>query len=83
MAGALAPFSYLVGYNREPLLKGRLSTFDLLVLTSLDQLLLTLQTLHKTSYLNEEVNCTEPFLSVSAPGYRLDFLSLVSHFSQA
>jgi hypothetical protein len=36
---------------------------DLLVQTSLDQLFLILQTLltlYKTSYFNEEVNCTEP-----------------------
>jgi hypothetical protein len=43
--------------------RGRLSTVDLLVLTSLDQLLLILQTFflfYKTSYLIEEVNHTEP-----------------------
>jgi hypothetical protein len=42
-------------------------TFEL---TSLDQLLLILQTLFpflKTSYLNEEVNRTEPSLSASVP----------------
>jgi hypothetical protein len=41
----------------------RLSTVDLLVPTSLDQLLFISQTLllfYKTSYLNEEVNRTEP-----------------------
>jgi hypothetical protein len=40
---------------------GRLNTVDLHVLTSLDQLLLTLKTLftfYKTSYLNEEGNYT-------------------------
>ncbi len=50
--------------------KGRLSTVDLFVLTSLDQLHLTLQTLftfHKTSYLNEEVNHTGPSRSISIP----------------
>ncbi len=46
------------------------STIDLLVLTSLDQLLLILKTFllfSKTSYINEEVNCTELSLSVSVP----------------
>jgi hypothetical protein len=51
--------------------KGRLSTDDLLVITSLDQLLLKLQILlkffYKTSYLNEVVNCTEPFTVQSLP----------------
>jgi hypothetical protein len=50
---------------RESLLRGRLSTVDLLVLTSLDQFFDLL--FYKTSYLNEEVNCTEPSLSVSVP----------------
>jgi hypothetical protein len=63
------PYFYSLG--REPLLKGRLSTVDLLVLTSLDQLLLIVQThylhFYKTSYPNEEVNCTEPSPSVSVP----------------
>jgi hypothetical protein len=40
----------------DPSRRGRLSTDDLLVLTSLDQLLFMYET-----YLNEEVNCTEPF----------------------
>jgi hypothetical protein len=34
-----------IALNREPLLKGKLSTVDLLALTSLDHLLLILQTL--------------------------------------
>jgi hypothetical protein len=50
---------------------GRLSAVDLLVLTSLDQLLLTLAILftflNKTIYLNEEVNCSKPSPSVSVP----------------
>jgi len=58
-------------HSREPLLKGRLSTVDFFVLTSLDELLLILQELfdffYKTSYLNEEVNSTEPSPSVSVP----------------
>ncbi len=55
----------------NPYWKGRLSTADLLVLTSLDPLLSILKTLftffYKTCYLNEEVNCTEPLPSVSVP----------------
>jgi len=50
-------------YTSESLLKGRISVVDLLVLTCLDQLLLTLKkyiSFYETSYLNEEVNCTEP-----------------------
>jgi len=45
--------------------RGRLSIVNLFVLTSLEHLLLTLKTLltfSKTSYLKEEVNCTEPSL---------------------
>jgi hypothetical protein len=51
-------------------LRGKLSTVDLLVLTSLDQLILILPTSYtffKTSYLNEEAYCTKPFNSVSVP----------------
>jgi hypothetical protein len=48
-----------------------LSTIDLLVLNSLEQLLVILQTLftfyYKTSYLNEEVSRAEPSPSVSVP----------------
>ncbi len=47
------PFEQVVARER----RGRLSIVDLLVLTSLDQLLLTLQrlfTFNKTSYLNDE-----------------------------
>ncbi len=55
---------------------GRLSTVNLLVLTSLYKLLfyneniLYILFFHKTSYLNEEVNCTEPSPSVSIPWSR-------------
>jgi hypothetical protein len=49
----------------------RLSTADLLVLTSLDPAAFYFENIsdlfHKTSYLNEEVNCTEPLPSVSLP----------------
>ncbi len=52
---------------------GPLSTTDLLLLTSLDQPLVILQTLftffYKTRYLNEEVNCTEPSPLVSIPWF--------------
>jgi hypothetical protein len=51
--------------------RGRISTVDLLVLTSLDKLLFTQKILlfffYKTSYSNKEVNRTEPSPSVSAP----------------
>ncbi len=49
---------------------GRLTNVDLLVLTSVDQLPFQLKMLYffyKTSYLNEEVNCTEASPSVSIP----------------
>jgi hypothetical protein len=55
----------------KPYWRERFNTVGLLVLTSLDQLLFTLKILfsffYKTSYLNEEVNCTELFPSVSVP----------------
>jgi hypothetical protein len=48
----------------NPKYRGRLSTVDLLVLASSDQMLLKLQTIFtffcKTSYLNEEDNWNEP-----------------------
>ncbi len=50
--------------------KGRISTIDLLVLTSSHQLILYCNIvflLHKTSYLNGEVNATEPYPSYSLP----------------
>jgi hypothetical protein len=56
--------------GKEPLLREGLSEVKLLVLTGLDLLFLMSQTLftfYKTSYLNEEVNCTVPSLSVSVP----------------
>jgi hypothetical protein len=51
-------------YRRE-----RLSTVDLLVLTSLYQLLFILKILFTflTSYFNEEVNCPEPSSLLSIP----------------
>ncbi len=57
----------------KPYWKGRLSTVDLLVLASLDQLIFYWKyylLFYKTSYLNEEVNCTEPSSSsVSVPWF--------------
>ncbi len=53
--------------TREALLKGRISTADLLVLTSLDQLFFKLKLFFKTTYLNSEVDCTEPSPSVRVP----------------
>jgi len=51
--------------------RGMFSTVDLLVLTSLDQLLWILKiyiySFYKTSYLYKEVKCTEPSPSVSIP----------------
>jgi len=52
----------------KPNLRGMLSTVDLLVVTCSCQVLFVLQTIStvlKTSYLNEEVDCTQPFPSVS------------------
>jgi hypothetical protein len=58
----------------KPYWRGRLNTVDLLLLTSLDQLLLILIILFaffiKTTYLNKEVNRTEPSPSVSVPCWK-------------
>ncbi len=58
--------------TREPLLKESLSTIDHLVLISFNQLLLKMQilfTFYQTSYLNEELNHTEPYpLQLVFPG---------------
>jgi len=54
----------------NPYWRGRISTIDFLVLTSLDQLLLILNwfiIFYKTTYLTEEVNRAEPSTSVSVP----------------
>ncbi len=57
--------------TRKVLVKGWLSKVDLLVLTYLDQLhfkqKILLNFFHKTSCLNEEVNCTVPSCTVSIP----------------
>jgi len=60
--------------TRMPCWKGRVSTVDLLVLTNLDRLLFWWKyylMCSKASYINEEVNCTEPFPSVSVPWPKL------------
>jgi hypothetical protein len=54
----------------NPYSRGRLSTIDLLVQTNLDHLIVLMKilfTFFYKKYLNEEVNCTEPFPSVSIP----------------
>ncbi len=65
-------------FSQGTLTEGRLSTVDLLVLTSLDQVLLILQTFTflQTSY--EEVNCTEPSSSVSVPLFGIKTKSFFS-----
>jgi hypothetical protein len=53
---------------------GRLSTVDLLVLTSLDQFFCIeniINLSYKTSYLNDVVNCAEPSPLVSIPWFCL------------
>jgi len=50
----------------NPYWRGRISTIELLILTSSNQLLFVLKLciynlFYETSYLNKEVNCTEPF----------------------
>ncbi len=54
-------------------------TVDNLVLTSYDQFIFLLKILIpfvKTSYLNEEVNCTEPSPSVCVPMYEIKTLEM-------
>jgi hypothetical protein len=63
--------------------KGRLNTVGLLVLASFDQLLFVLKILvtffYKTTYLNEEVNCTEP---VSIPWLITSVYLLLVNFNK-
>ncbi len=64
----LLMFLYGESYQGILIMKGKaLSTVDLLVLTSSDQVLLILNiyftSFAQTSYLYEEVNCSEPSLS--------------------
>ncbi len=71
----------IIGPMQEPLQKGKLSRVDLLLLASLDQLLLMIQTLFtflKTSHLNEEVNgniCVMVLI-------KLDLLSVTTLFKK-
>ncbi len=60
---------FIMGYAGNPYWRTRLNTVDFLVLTSLDQLFFPIEILNClfTSYLNEEINCTEPSTSVSVP----------------
>ncbi len=53
--------------SREALLKGCLSTVDLLVLTLFRSAPFYIYLFYKTSYFNEEVNCTEPSSLASVP----------------
>ncbi len=59
-SSSIEDLSNTTGRQQETLLKGRLSTVDLLVLNSLDKLLIILKKLFtfKTSYPHEEVSCT-------------------------
>ncbi len=60
--------------TREPLLKGRLNTVDLLPLTSLYKRLFKFKiiiTFSQTSYITEEVNGTEPSSSGSCSLHKL------------
>jgi hypothetical protein len=57
-------------YPGSPYIRGRLSTVDFLVLTSIDELLLIMKRyllFYRTGKLNEEVNRTEPSPSVMLP----------------
>ncbi len=58
----------LCALTGKPYSRGRLSTFDLLVQTGLNQRLFKIEYInlcYKTGYLNEKVNCTDPFSSVT------------------
>jgi hypothetical protein len=59
----------------NPYRRGRLKAIDLLLLTNPDQLLLTLEIFlfifNKTSYLDEEVHCTESPPSVRVPCFEV------------
>ncbi len=71
--------------SRDALLKGSISTVDLLVLTSLDKLLFKLKLIFpffKTTYLNEEVNFTESSTPVRAPWLQPDMTSVIRFFFQ-
>jgi hypothetical protein len=66
--------------------RGRLSTVDLLVITSLDEHLYIenmIYFLNKTTNLNEEVNCTEssPLISIPYPRWQLSGVNYVLKFA--
>jgi hypothetical protein len=66
----MGPLASMNGQSREPFVREEISIIDLLAFTSLDKMVLKLQTLF--AYLqnklpHEEVNRTEPSLSVSIP----------------
>ncbi len=57
-------------WTREVLMKGKAQYLDLLILTGLDKILLTMQTLftfYTASCLNEEAICTEPSFHLVFP----------------
>jgi hypothetical protein len=60
--------------SRNPCWRGRLSTVDLLVLTLFKSVAFEITKIiyffTKTSYYIEEVNCTEPFPSISVPWFK-------------
>ncbi len=65
--------------RRKSYWRGRLPTVNLLVLTSLNQLLFIIKilfTFHKTSYLNEEVNFTEP-----SPSANISWTNSITYLS--
>jgi hypothetical protein len=69
--GSLAKATVLLSKAEKSYRRGGLSTVDLRVLASLDQLLFIMKILftffYKTTYPNEKVNCTELSLTVSIP----------------
>ncbi len=63
--------------------EGRMNTVDLLVPTSSDQLLFVLKlyfSFFKTTYLNEDVLCNEPFPSVRVPCLHISSLCKISNY---
>ncbi len=74
-----------------PFWRGRICTINLLVLTSSDHLLLILKRYTSLfsliSFLNEEVNCTKPFLLARVPWTKvfqksLQFEGIIKHHSK-
>jgi hypothetical protein len=68
---------YLYCLGQELLLKGKAQSVILLVQTSLDNLLLILQTLctfYNISYLNEEVKSSEPTIQLVFPALAQYFI---------